>query len=338
MMPPIYPWQVSLWQRMRQGQMPHAILLRGKAGIGKLDFATAWVKSLLCQTPQEQGYACGTCVSCAWFEQGNHPDFRLLSPEQEERGEAEAGTKSTAKTSKKHQIAVDQVRDLSSFLELSSHNNAGYRIVLIHPAEALNQASGNALLKMLEEPPAGVLFVLVTHQPYRILPTIMSRCHKVDMPLPDSTQALQWLTTQGISDGEAQLNFVGGAPLLVASEQEVNAACQQISPLLLQGAQLDVFELAPKYVSLGMESALNLMQKWIYDVMLCKFAGAVRYHSRYAGALQGLAEKVDLSALLDFQRKLDQARKTALHPLNQELQLEAILLDYTRLFSSKSRS
>jgi DNA polymerase-3 subunit delta' len=185
----IYPWQVQVWQHLNQDnrRMPHALLLHGRAGIGKYDFARHFSQALLCSNKNAQGLACEKCSSCNWFNDNSHPDFRLLSPEQE--AEAEDEVVSTKKTRKKTQISVAQIRDLSSFLSLTSHCSGGLRIILIHPAESLNIASANALLKMLEEPAEGVIFILVAHQLQRLLPTIISRCQKINMPIPDETQA-----------------------------------------------------------------------------------------------------------------------------------------------------
>jgi len=81
----IYPWHQDIWQRVLadKNKLHHALLLKGQAGIGKLDFAIFLAKSLFCQNPNHQHQACGQCPSCGWFDQDNHPDFRLISPEQE---------------------------------------------------------------------------------------------------------------------------------------------------------------------------------------------------------------------------------------------------------------
>lgn len=329
----IYPWQQGVWDKLTSARdrLPHALLLRGRSGIGKLEFANALANSLLCQTPDPQGHACGICASCGWFAQGNHPDYRLLTPEQDAAGDEDSPA--PAKTGKKSQISVAQIRELGSFLELSSHSSDGLRVALIHPAETLNLASANALLKMLEEPPSGVIFILVAHQPHRLLPTIMSRCNKIDMPIPTRETAIEWLSQHGVKDAATRLDYAGGSPISALNDagegsQSLNAVWQ----MLAQGAKLDVFPLATLCASLGMENAIHAMQKWIYDLMACRFTGKIRYHTEHAGALQALSERVDLGLLMELQRKLNQARKTASHPLNNELQLENILLSYARLF------
>ncbi|MDP2247694.1 MAG: DNA polymerase III subunit delta', partial [Nitrosomonadales bacterium] len=243
-------------------------------------------------------------------------------------------TSSKKTTKKSQQISVVQVRELANFLTLSSHQSDGLRIVLIHPAEALNAASANSLLKMLEEPPAGVIFLLVTHQLNRLLPTIISRCQKVDMPMPARDIALSWLKEQGQADAERLLDYAGGSPLSVIRNSEQNAAMFN-TELLVQGRKLDPFSAASAAAAQGMELAIDGLQKWVYDLLSCLLTGKIRYHNQHAGALQAMAKSVDLGLLLEFQRKLNEAKKSANHPLNNELQLETIFLTYTQLFMKK---
>jgi DNA polymerase-3 subunit delta' len=327
----IYPWQEAIWQRTLadKSKLHHALLLKGQSGIGKLDFAIFLAKSLLCEQPKQDHQACGQCPSCGWFEQDNHPDFRLVSPEQDSAKDEE-GAKTTKK---KTQILIDQIRGLSDFLSLSSHKNDGIRVVLIHPAEGLNLSSANALLKVLEEPPLGVMFILVANQPQKILPTIMSRCQKVDMPIPAKDQAIVWMQNQGISDAEAILSYAGGSPLQASEEAEQGAiASISICNQLLNGAKVDIFQTASACLELGMENAINTLQKWCYDLLLSKMTQKTHYHLGQTSGIQKLSGQVDLSALLDFLKKLDEAKKSATHPLNNDLQLTRLLHYYTQIF------
>lgn len=331
-----YPWQSDVWQRLDEARarLPHALLLHGRSGIGKFDFAQHLSKSLLCQSPKTDGQACEICPSCGWFSQNNHPDYRLLTPEQDATDDDDAG--SAKKSVKKSQISVAQVRELSSFLELSSHHAGGLRIALIRPAETLNASSANALLKMLEEPPAGVIFILVSHQPQRLLPTIASRCQKIDMPVPETAIALQWLQQKGLKDAAQQLDYAGGSPLSALRDaEEGGQSFGNIIKLLSHGEKLDLFATASLCAQQGMEAVTQVLQKWIYDLLVCRLTGQVRYHVQHTSALQALTKSVNLGLLLDFQRKLDEARKSAAHPLNSELQLESLLLQYTHLFSTR---
>ncbi len=326
----MYIWQKEQWRHIMQqrASMPHALLLRGRAGIGKHVFAVNLSRAMLCQQPDAQHEACGKCPSCLWLTEGNHPDFRLISPEDAENTE-ETPKK---KTAKKSQISVAQIRQLVDYLSLSSHQVDRPRIILISPAETLNTASANALLKMLEEPPANTLFLLVTSQPQRLLATIVSRCQAIDMPLPSRADALAWLKQQGVKDAENALDYAGGAPLLALQVAEEGGASVSLVKNLAQGARLDPFICAPLFLVMGMERAIDTLQKWTFDLTAYKLSQTLYYHSQHSGALQALCKSVNLKPLLGFQQKLLEAKRTANHPLSNELQLENILLQYTQLF------
>jgi len=326
----MYIWQEKQWQHIMQqrASMPHALLLRGRAGIGKHEFAVNLSRALLCQQPNELYASCGKCPSCLWFEEGNHPDFRLISPEDAENTEEASKKKAT----KKSQISVAQIRQLVDYLSLSSHQVNSRRIILISPADTLNIASANALLKMLEEPPANTLFLLVTSQPQRLLATIISRCQAIDMPLPDKDDALAWLTSQSIKDADNLLDYAGGAPLRALQIAEEGEASLGLLKNLALGAKLDPFACAPLFLTFGMEHAIDALQKWVFDLVEYKLTQAMHYHSEHISALQALCKSVNLNALLSFQQKLLEAKRTANHPLSNELQLENILLQYTQLF------
>jgi DNA polymerase-3 subunit delta' len=330
----IYPWQKQLWQNLNQGRqkLHHAFLMHGRAGIGKYDFALNFSKALLCPNTDGNGHACDKCPSCHWFDDESHPDFRLISPEQESSPDEDAPV--AKKTKKKTQISVAQIRELSDFLSLSSHQTSGLRIVLINPAEALNQASANALLKMLEEPAPGVIFILVAHQLQRLLPTILSRCQKVNMPVPDQVQALAWLNMKGVPNPEQQLAYLEGSPIKVLSEQAQFDQLSEIWKHLALGRKMEPQVAASIVIANSVETGVIAVQKWLYDIVTVKLGQQARYHLQYARALQALAEKVNLGRLFDLQKKTNELRKLATHPLNHELQMESLLVEYTKVFQS----
>jgi len=330
----IYPWQDKLWQNLNQGRqkLHHAFLMHGRAGIGKYDFALGYSQALLCPNRDERGYACNECPSCHWFSDESHPDFRLISPEQEASTEEEASP--AKKTKKKTQISVAQIRDLSDFLNLSSHQTSGLRIVLISPAEALNQASANALLKMLEEPAPGVIFILLSHQLQRLLPTIISRCQKISMPVPDTSQALAWLKMKGVANPEQQLAYLEGSPIKVLSEQAQFSQLSEIWKYLALGRKMEPQAAAPVVIASSVETGVIAMQKWLYDIVAVKLGQPARYHLQHARALQALTDKVNLGRLFDLQKKTSELRKLAGHPLNHELQMESLLVEYTKAFQA----
>ena len=331
----MYSWQKNQWQHIMQqrANFPHALLLRGRAGTGKQEFALDLAQTLLCSTnklvSESNERACGVCPSCVWFAEGNHPDFRLISPEDADNAD-DAPVK--RKATKKSQISVTQIRQLIDYLSLSSHQVNSKRVILISPAETLNLASANALLKMLEEPPANTLFLLVTGQPQRLLATILSRCQAIDMPLPSKTEALAWLKTHAVKDAENVLDYAGGAPLLALQIAEEGEANINLVKNLSLGAKLDPFACAPLFLSIGMERAVEALQKWVFDLAAYQLTQALHYHAQHSSTLQVLCKSVNFKALLSFQDKLLDAKKTANHPLSNELQLENLLLQYTQIF------
>lgn len=326
----MFNWQKPQLQQLMHAsnQLHHALLLIGPTGTGKHGFAVSFAKALLCHQPTVEFLACEHCSSCHWFLEGTHPDFRLIEPEDIDNPD-DAPKK---KSAKKRHISVAQIRQLIDYLGLSSHQVNARRVILISPAEFLNIASANALLKMLEEPPANTLFILVTSQIQRLLPTIISRCQKIDMPKPTKIEALAWLQMQQINYVEMALDYAGGAPLLAVELAEQVESASTIVKQLSQGAKLDPFATAPILLGLGMERALETLQKWIFDLMSFKLTQDLRYHSAYSNAFQVLSKSVNLKLLLNFQDKLVEAKKTADHPLSNEVQLENILLQYTQLF------
>lgn len=331
----IYPWQDGAWEHLnqfntdREQRLAHALLLHGREGIGKYVFARSFSQAILCLN-KDAAKACGKCSSCNWFNDDSHPDFRLLSPELELVAEDEAPP--AKKTKKKTQISVAQIRDLSNFLNLSSHRSNGFRVVLIHPAESLNLASANALLKMLEEPASGVIFILITHQLQRLLPTIISRCQKINMPTPSEREALVWLDEQGVHNAPQQLAYMQGSPLKVLEEQEHFKHLSEVWRALALGNKLEAHIVAPLLITISVEIGVITIQKWLYDIVAVKLGQQTRYHLQYTNALQALAGKVNLSQLFDLQKKTNEQRKLVRHPLNHELQMESLLLEYTKLF------
>jgi DNA polymerase III subunit delta' len=327
----MYKWQKAQWHSLmqRRDKLPHALLLRGRLGVGKHDFAVSLAHALLCQESKDSQPACGVCASCQWLKEGAHPDFKLITPEDESN--AEGNTKK--KAGKKSQITVSQIRQLYEYLSLTTHQVGGLRIILISPAESLNLASANALLKMLEEPPSNTVFILVSNQSQRLLPTIISRCQVLDLPIPTTQDAIEWLNTQNVTKAEIALQYAGGAPLEAIRIAEQLDENDKIIKQLALGNRLDPFASAPLLVAFGMDKALDAIQKWTFDLLSYKLVKELRYHGQYVNALQVLSKSVNLSGLLQFQRSLDDAKRTANHPLNNEMQLENILLQYTRVFS-----
>ena len=331
------PWHHAALARLAasRDRLPHALLVHGPAGIGKVEFARALARSVLCETPRE-GLACGTCASCHWFEQGNHPDFREVVPEAANEDEGD-GDDARPEKAKSLVIKVDQVRAVGDFIALTTHRG-GHRVLLIHPAESMMPAAANALLKTLEEPPPGTLIVLVSDQPARLLPTIRSRCRLVGLAAPARDEALRWLAGQGAGDAQAALAAAGGAPLLaleLAAPEEAQLR-QRIVDELAKPNGPDVLAFASGFEKGALPRLVFWMQTWVHDLVRVKLAGSPRHHPGSARALAERARAADLDALFDLDRTLSESRRLATHPLNARLAAEHLLMTYNRATQVKS--
>lgn len=325
----LYPWQAAAFQTLQDqaARQHHALLITGEPGIGKLAFARHLAKSLLCES-HDRARPCETCDACRWVAAGNHPDYRELCPVGEDE-DADSDTKSKKKPSA--WISIEQVRELNDFVHLSAHRG-GLRVTLVQPAEALNLAAANALLKTLEEPPPGALFILLSHQWRRLLPTIRSRCRQLALPTPDRASALAWLGEQGLSDAEAHLAEAGGAPLaaLERADASLLATRRALLAELAEPRQLDPLALAEKLDKQKVEVArlTDWLARWVYDLARLGMADSVRYYPDETGRLAPLASALDPVRLMRFHDTVLAAKKLASHPLNARLVYEQLFFAY----------
>lgn len=316
--------------------LPGALLLQGRGGIGKFHLAYTLAQALLCESPLESGEPCEHCGACNWFKIGGHPDFRLLEPEaQSAAAELTGETVEQGKAADKKVsqfITVAQIRELADFVNLTTHRN-GMRIILVHPAEAMNVHAANALLKTLEEPPPGTLFILVSHQPQRLLPTVRSRCQKINAPLPGRAEALQWLRGQDVAEADACLAQSGYAPLaaLRLSTEDYQLKRGQILEQLGAPDRFDPLTLAEQGDKVELAWILNWMQQWVYDLASIGMAGQMRYQPESSAEMNRLAKAINLIELFRFQQELLTAQRALHHPLNNRLVLEQLFFSYWQL-------
>ncbi len=329
----IYPWQESAWAQLQQvrQRLPHAVLFHGPAGIGKADFIEHFAQALLCENVRPDGHACNACASCGWFSQQSHPDYRRIRPEAfEDEGEGDDGEdKKKTKTPSK-EIKIEQVRALADFMNISTHRR-GLRVVVLYPAEALNMPASNALLKTLEEPPPGTVFLLSSNSLDRLLPTILSRCRKFTLSLPAHDEALAWLSAKGVQDADGWLREQGGAPLAALAQSETGSR-EEMDMLLQYLAHPSVesaLKTADKMQKVPLSAIVSWQQRWLYDLFSVKLTGQVRYYPRYQRELKGLADRVAVPGVLAAIKGTAERRATSDHPLSPKLFIEDMLLDYT---------
>ena len=323
----------------RRRQLPHALLLVGQKGLGKYELARRFAASLLCESPTMDGLACGKCLACNWFEQGNHPDFRLLQPDAlGDDVEVEDGKKKPSQ-----QITIDQVRGLDEFFNIGTHRG-GLRIILVNPTEAMNRSTANSLLKTLEEPAPDTLFLMVSSEPMRLLPTIRSRCQVVPVPVPSFKLAEKVLADEGIAQAERWLALAGGSPGLAmemaASGQ--GAWLELLTARLGGGRKGDPLAIAAELEKavkdskgkVALKHVTEALQKWLVDLTLAKNGLSVRYFLPQQAIIAGLADMIPAARLIQSYRALITRRQEAEQPLNARLFLESLLLDYRALFAN----
>ncbi|MBI4880088.1 MAG: AAA family ATPase [Planctomycetes bacterium] len=183
----------ELKRGLRSLRLPHALLLCGKAGVGKRLVADALAAAKLCDAAADE--ACGACPSCRAFAHGAHPDCEVVT--------REAG---------RRDIGIGQVRALLETLHRKAERSRG-RAVIVDESERLTAEAQNALLKTLEEPPPGALLVLVTAVAERLLPTVRSRCALYRFgPLTDAEME-EYRARAGDVPGGFPLSLAAGAPL-----------------------------------------------------------------------------------------------------------------------------
>jgi DNA polymerase-3 subunit delta' len=303
------PWHEEHWTRLQarreRNAMPHALLLCGPEGLGKRDFMRRFAEGLLCQQAQN-GEPCGQCRSCLLFAAGTHPDFASLS-----FGLRKDGVQ-------RSEIVVDQIRELSARLAMASQFG-GWQIVCIDPADAMNTAAANALLKTLEEPSPQTLLLLVADAPWRLPQTIRSRCQRIEFHLPSRDEALNWLQQQGIKDTVAALDAAGGNPGLAQAWVEEGALARR------QEVRKDLSALAA-----GRGEAMEVAKRWLDNepqqrLWFAAQAAAEEMKARAVATLGPLSSQLDAESLDQWYVAANRTRDSLRGPLRGDLLLLELL-------------
>ena len=331
--PELLPWQTDAAGEAiaARSTWPHALLLDGPRGLGKRILALNLARALLCESPGVQGFSCGRCASCRYVVAGQHPDLQLIEPfVVDEDGEVKA----------QDPIPVDRIRALIEWVQLTSHRGHA-KVAVIAPAESMNLAAANALLKTLEEPPPATYLILVSHQAGRVPATLRSRCRRMPAPRPTTEVAESWLTQQGVTNPRFALAQAGGAPLLALAM--AGADWQSERAVWLQ-ALAKPYTLSPVALAARIEAApkdqrrerlgqcIEWMLAWTADLSRVVAGGAAARNADFAAAFLPLAATVAPIPLFRYHRTLLRQRTLIAHPLQPRLVAEAILIGYRELF------
>lgn len=327
MMPDLHAWLSPTYQQLSHlhetARLPHAVLLEGAEGIGKRALAEVFSQQLLCGAKEHQK-PCGQCKSCLLFTQHTHPDYHWVEPD--EKGK---------------QIKVQQIRELAGFVGTHAQQG-GYRVIVIAPAEAMNIAASNALLKCLEEPGDDTLLLLITDRPGQVLPTIKSRCQRVSIPTPPFSESVSWLEKYAVSDSELALRLSGRAPLtakLLAEGPALEQRTQFIASLKnAAGRKISVPEAAKIWVKGDLLQTLGWLDSLINDMI--RYSQLQQFTECQNTDAEKLiiraSQRIAAPALFAFSDKIQEYRQLLLikHNPNPQLLCEDLLIAWIAMIHS----
>lgn len=320
-------WLENVWQALlkaRQLQkLPHALLLRGPAGIGKAKLSRQLAQAMLCQGEDDQ--ACGQCQSCRLFSSNTHPDFLQIAPE-------EAG-----KT-----IKVDQIRAMAAEMAMTSHAG-GYKVAMLSPADSMNINAANSLLKTLEEPTDNTLILLISATPERLPVTVRSRCQSYSCTLPEAAVARQWLSQQLDQHQyiDALLELANGAPYTALQLHETGAI-EAWQACLSQLAELASGRLEPVTVAADWNKdngrqKISWLLRALQRLVVNLHAGQSPQADRLGKLIPGDLSRLDSKRLFILMDNISYAINHWASGLNTQLLVEDILISWTAIFQRSAK-
>jgi DNA polymerase-3 subunit delta' len=226
------------------------------------------------------------------------------------------------------EIRVDAARDLITFTQRTASGDRG-KVVLIYPAERMNGVTANTLLKTLEEPSGDTRFILATEAQHQLLPTLRSRCVSHAMVGPSQEEGVSWLTAQGLPEALASvlLKAAGGRPDDARSmaERGWTDARWAAIPKALRAGQVEPLQ------DLGGAELIDVLQKVCHDQLAAQVGGAPRFF-----APQALVSGTSLQSLSHWAQALQRSARTADHPYQAGLMLEALVSQARQALSTRA--
>lgn len=326
----VLPWHGQQWQQVAAARMadrmPHALLLAGQPGLGKSQFALRLSRALVCTSITPSGEACDQCRACHLSGIGGHPDQLQVVPE--EPGKA---------------IRIDAIRQLGGKSVLSAQEQ-GHRVIVIDPADAMNRAAANALLKTLEEPASRTLLILVSSHADRLPPTIRSRCQTIKFPVPDRDASLAWLKGKVDSaDLDALLALAGGAPLQVlrAVEEGWSETGRSVVDELqaLKSREGNPLKVVENWQKRPLPLLLDSLKRCLTDMVKVRVGlnAQTLYLPGSYKALQSLSHDIDLQQVFRLNDDVMQAERASSNNLNGPMMLEHFAIRWLEITRPRGR-
>jgi DNA polymerase III subunit delta' len=305
---------------LQNGTIPHALLFIGIEGVGKQTAAMALAMACNCMAIKPKHNPCGSCKSCRKIESDNHPDIILLKP---------SGPF----------IRIGQIRDLCGTLAMKPYE-ARLRVVIISDAQAMNPSAGNALLKVLEEPPDRTILILTALQTSDLLPTIVSRCQHIRFN-PVSQKNLESLLIQrhGANPDEAKIiaimanGSVSKAVSMINSINRVNWINRRIwlinevesLPVSSMGTRMALAEKLSKRKEILAES-LEVIKFWFRDLVVCKYHPEKIINRDLNDKIRRASKKMNVISLISKIDDIESAQKNIQANTNLRLTLEVLIM------------
>jgi DNA polymerase-3 subunit delta' len=308
------PWLAGARERIGQaiaaGRLAHALLIQGQPGIGKSVLAEWIAWYALCDRPGAG--PCHACASCRFLAAGSHPDYlRIGIPEG------------------KMQVPVEDVRALIGALGLKSHRG-GRKVAIIDPADGMNAASANAILKTLEEPTASTLLVLTVARPERLPATVASRCQRLKLAAPATNVALAWLQALDPSVAWAgALALASGAPFHALGLKDAGAVEREMSelPQQLARAETDLVGLAERCQGSYPAERLRWIENWVTERIRKGLASPAPGHTPDQPGLPPTARRRHIQRLYAILDQLRLAQAMLRGPANATMLWERLLIE-----------
>jgi DNA polymerase-3 subunit delta' len=311
----------------------HALLVHAPGALGQFELGLALAQGWLCEAPQAQGRACIQCASCRLMQSRAHPDFHLLLPEVLReplgwaRADGEGAEPSTSKAKPSREIRVAELRAAIDWSQKTAARG-GAKALLVHPAEAMNAVTANALLKTLEEPPGRLRIILTAGDPDALLPTVRSRCQRLPIAVPEPTVAVAWLQAHGMARPDVLLAAAGGQPqaALAMQEEGIDAAAWASLPDAVRRGQG-----ASALAAWSVPRVVEALHKLCHDLLALQAGGQTRYFATEALA-SAMQPAPTLKSLLAWQRELLAAARHDEHPWHAPLRVEALMAQAAALW------
>ena len=314
------PWLLPSFEQFetarRAGNLGHAWLISGIAGVGKINLALVLARRLL-GAQAEPAELDPAAALAAMVERhallDHHPDLHWLHPEED-----------------KESISVDQVREVIEAFTLTAHHG-GAKIAIVEPAEAMTTSAANALLKTLEEPTAGSYLLLLSHQPGRLPATVRSRCQHLPLRAPDAKTVARWTGLEPGAVAAAQ-RLVGAAPLRLAAALQANditifksleadlaAVCQD---------RLEPQTVAQSWAKGDLELVLSWLRRRLHEELRSRYAAGLGSTEVTVGGgptLHNAWQSVPARTLVEQYDRAEKLLNQRGSGLNIELALQAML-------------